>query len=144
VHLGPSPQLNYSLSGHGECFQIFDVKRGHISRTLCNRWKHHTTHPLCSCILCIWIFPCSIVIVTMMDVTIIPFAMGTNQSDPLRRPLFALIHFRALHSITKYFPFCLFPSIINNIHIINPPFSLFRLHMSTFKLNFVWGFFIQP
>jgi hypothetical protein len=56
------------------------------------------------------------------DVTIIPFAMGTHQSDPLKGPLFALIHFKALHSTIEYFLFCLFPSIINNIHIIGPPF----------------------
>ncbi len=38
----------------GKCFQ-FGVKRSHISRTSCNKWIHHTTHPFCSCILCIWV-----------------------------------------------------------------------------------------
>jgi hypothetical protein len=34
------------------------VSRGaHISRTSCNKWGHPTTHPFCSCILCIWISP---------------------------------------------------------------------------------------
>jgi hypothetical protein len=34
--------------------------------------------------------------------------------------LFALAHFKALHSIISHFPFYLFPSIVDNIHIIDP------------------------
>jgi hypothetical protein len=48
------PQLGYFLSRCGKHFQ-FNVERGHISKNLCNKWKYHTTHPLCSCILCIWV-----------------------------------------------------------------------------------------
>jgi len=48
------PWLGCSLIGRDKCFQ-FSVKRGHISRTLCNKWGHHITHHFCSCILCIWI-----------------------------------------------------------------------------------------
>jgi hypothetical protein len=66
MHLGLSPQLGYSPTGHAKCLQIFYVKRGHISRTLCNKWGHHTTQPFCLCILCIWISPCFIVIITVM------------------------------------------------------------------------------
>ncbi len=55
------------------------------------------------------------------DVTIIPFAMGTRQNDPLGRALYALTHFRALHSITSHFPSCLFPSIVDDTHIIGHP-----------------------
>jgi hypothetical protein len=39
MHLDLSFQLDYFLVGHG------DVKRGHILRTLCNKWGHHITHP---------------------------------------------------------------------------------------------------
>ncbi len=42
------------------CFQVrfgkrlqFGVKKGHISKTSYSKWKHHTSHPLCLCILCI-------------------------------------------------------------------------------------------
>jgi hypothetical protein len=35
--------------------------------------------------------------------------------------LFALAHFRALCSIASHFPSCLFPSIVDDIHILNPP-----------------------
>jgi hypothetical protein len=38
------------------------------------------------------------------NVTIIPFSMGTHEGDPLRRPLFFLIHFKALHSTTNHRP----------------------------------------
>jgi hypothetical protein len=47
--------------------------------------------------------------------------MGTHQGDPLGGALFVLAHFKALHSIANFFPFCLFPSIVDDIHIINPP-----------------------
>ncbi len=68
MHLGPSLQLGYFPAKHGECFQISDVERGHISKTLCNKWGHHIIHPLCLWILCIWISPCFIItiIVTAM------------------------------------------------------------------------------
>jgi hypothetical protein len=46
--------------------------------------------------------------------------MGTRQCDPLGGELFTLAHFMVLHSIASHFPFCLFPSIVNNIHIIGP------------------------
>jgi hypothetical protein len=35
--------------------------------------------------------------------------------------LFALAHFRALYFTTINFPSCLFPSIIDETHIIRPP-----------------------
>jgi hypothetical protein len=53
------------------------------------------------------------------DLIIFPFAMGTRQSDLLERALFTLVHFRALRFI-NCFPFCLFPSIVDDIHIIGP------------------------
>jgi len=46
--------------------------------------------------------------------------MGTHQGDPWGGALFALAHFRALHSTINHFPFCLFPSIADDIHIIGP------------------------
>ncbi len=54
------------------------------------------------------------------DVTIIPSAMGTRQGDHLRGALFALARFRALHSITSHFLSYLFPSIVDDTHIIGP------------------------
>jgi hypothetical protein len=38
------------------------------------------------------------------DFTIIPFTMGTRHNDPSGRALFALAHFKALHSTTNHFP----------------------------------------
>jgi hypothetical protein len=55
------------------------------------------------------------------DVIIIPSTMGTRQGDPWGRELFALTHFNVLRSIKNHFPSCLFPSVINNTHIISPP-----------------------
>jgi hypothetical protein len=55
------------------------------------------------------------------DVTITPSAMGIRQGDPWGGgALFTLAHFRALHSIMNHFPYCLFPSIANDTHIIGP------------------------
>jgi hypothetical protein len=70
------------------------------------------------------------------DVTIIPFAMRTRHGDLLRGALFALAHLRALRSTTSHFPSYLFPSIIDNIHIIHPT-PLYPLHMNIFKQNFM-------
>jgi hypothetical protein len=55
------------------------------------------------------------------DVIIIPFAMGFRQGDPLGGTLFALTHFKTLCSIANHFLFCLFPSIIDDTHIIGLP-----------------------
>ncbi len=52
------------------------------------------------------------------DVIIIPFTMGTHQGDPLGGALFTLAHFRALHFIINHFPSSLFPSIMDETHII--------------------------
>jgi hypothetical protein len=55
------------------------------------------------------------------DVIVIPSTMGIYQGDPLGGALFTLAHFSTLRSITNCFPSCVFPSIIDSIHIINPP-----------------------
>jgi hypothetical protein len=51
---------------------------------------------------------------------VIPSTMGTHQGDILINALFILIHFRTLHFIANHFPFCLFPSIVDDTHIIGP------------------------
>jgi hypothetical protein len=134
VHLRLSPWLSCFPIKHGECLQ-FGVKQGHISKTLCSKWRHHTTCPLCSYILCIWIslfynhHNCD------GDVIVIPSTMGTHQGDTLGEALFALAHLRALSSITSHFPSYLFPSIMDDIHIITS-IPLYPLHINTFRLNF--------
>jgi len=55
------------------------------------------------------------------NVIVIPSTMGTRQGDSLGGALFALTHFRALHSIVSHFPSYLFSSIANDIHIMPPP-----------------------
>jgi hypothetical protein len=55
-------------------------------------------------------------------VTIIHFTMGTQQGDPLGGTLFTSAHFRALHSTTNHFFSYLFPSNVDDIHIIGPHF----------------------
>jgi len=54
------------------------------------------------------------------DVIVIPSTMGTCQGDPLGGALFVLVHLKALHSTFNHFPSYLFPSIIDDIHIIDP------------------------
>ncbi len=53
------------------------------------------------------------------DVIVIPSTMGTHQGDPLGA-LFALAHFKTLCSTVSCFLSCLFPSIVDDIHIIGP------------------------
>jgi hypothetical protein len=47
--------------------------------------------------------------------------MGTCQGDFYGGALFVLTHFKALHFLTNHFLSYLFPSIVNDIHIIGPP-----------------------
>jgi len=54
------------------------------------------------------------------NVIIIPSTMRTRQGDPLGGALFALAHFKVLFFIVNHFLSCLFPSIIDDIHIISP------------------------
>ncbi len=78
------------------------------------------------------------------DVIIIPFAMGTYQEDPLGGALFALTHFKVLRSITRHFHSYLFPSIVNDTHIISPP-SIISSTYEHFETELhVIGFLIQP
>jgi hypothetical protein len=60
--------------------------------------------------------------------TIIPSTMGTHQGDPLGGALFSLIHFKVLRFTTSHFPSCLFPPIVDDMHIIAPS-QLYHLHV---------------
>jgi hypothetical protein len=78
------------------------------------------------------------------DVMVIPFAMGTRQGDPLRKALFTLVRFKALHFIISHFPSSLFPSIASDTHMIKPP-SIVLSTYEHFKAEFcVICFSIQP
>jgi hypothetical protein len=55
------------------------------------------------------------------DVIIIPFAMGTCQGDPLRRALFTLTHFRALHFIASHFLLIYFDPLQMTFTTFPPP-----------------------
>jgi hypothetical protein len=78
------------------------------------------------------------------DVIIIPSAMGTRQRALLRGALFSLIHFRAISFTTSHFFFCLFPSIADDIHTINPLGSIISFTHEHFQIEFrVISVFIQ-
>jgi hypothetical protein len=69
--------------------------------------------------------------------------MGTCQGDALARALFALAHFRALHSIVSHFPSRLFPSIVDDTHIVSFLFIVsFTYEHFQIKLHVI-GLFIQ-
>jgi hypothetical protein len=82
--------------------------------------------------------------------------MGIQQGDLLRGALFALAHFRALCSTTSHFPSCLFPSILNDTHIINPlsivssAYEHFQTEFLTISFSIqlqkciTWSFFVMP
>jgi hypothetical protein len=70
--------------------------------------------------------------------------MGICQVDPLGGALFISIHFRTLHYIINHFLFYLFPSIVDDIHIIGPP-SIISSTYEHFQIELcVIGLFIQP
>jgi hypothetical protein len=71
------------------------------------------------------------------NIIVIPFAMGTHQGDLLKGALFALIHLRALHFTISHFLSCLFPSIVNDTHIIGPLSIVSSACMNIFRLNYV-------
>jgi hypothetical protein len=73
---------------------------------------------------------------------VITFTMGTCQGDPLGKALFALVHFRSLCFTVNHFPFCPFPFIANDIHIIGF-LQLYHLHMNTFGPNFLLHVYIS-
>jgi hypothetical protein len=78
------------------------------------------------------------------DVTLIPFTMGTHQGDPLGKAIFSLTHFKALCFTISCFPSCLFPSIANDTHIINPS-SIVSSAYEHFQTElYVISHFIQP
>jgi hypothetical protein len=77
------------------------------------------------------------------DVTLISSTMGTHQSDPLRKAMFILTHFKVLCFTTSCFPSCLFPSIANDTHIINPP-SIVSYAYKHFKINLYATCLILP
>jgi hypothetical protein len=91
VHPIPSPQLACSLVECGKHLQ-FNVKRGHISKTSCNRCRHHIIHLF---VHAFYAFESPLFYSHRNregDVTIIPSAMGTHQGDLLGGALFALAH----------------------------------------------------
>jgi len=45
MHPKPLLRFGHSPARHGKLLQ-FGVKRGHISRTSCNGWRHHASSPL--------------------------------------------------------------------------------------------------
>jgi len=58
--------------------------------------------------------------------------------------LFALTHFKALHYIANHFHYCIFPSIVDDIHIIGPP-SIVSYAYEHFQIEFhAIGLSIQP
>jgi hypothetical protein len=87
---------------------------GQISKALCNKWEHHTIYPF----LCVFYAIESPLYYNQpkheSNVIIIPSTMGTHQATPRKGTI------RSLFSTTKCFPSCLFPFIIDDIHIIGP------------------------
>ncbi len=101
------------------CFQV-NVKKGHISRNLWSKWGHHQVIPF---VCAFYAYECHLFYNHYNhdgNVIVIPFVMRTCQGDLLGRELFALVHLGALHFTTNHFLYCLFPSIVDHIHIIGP------------------------
>jgi hypothetical protein len=57
--------------------------------------------------------------------------------------LFTLAHFRALRFIANHFPYCLFPYIADDTHIIGPPSIVTSTYEHFQTVLCVIGLFIQ-
>ncbi len=80
----------------------------------------------------------------VMKSQIIPSSMGTYPKNPLGNVLYTLTHFKYLHSIINDFFSCLFPSIVDDTHIIGP-LSIVSSTYKHFQTKlYVIGLSIQP
>ncbi len=71
-------------------------------------------------------------------------SMGTCHGNSLARPRFALSHFHTLCYSSRVFPLCLFPSLANDIHILNLA-HVISLAFDHFASQLVsMGLFVQP
>jgi hypothetical protein len=52
------------------------------------------------------------------ELSIVLSFVGTHQGDQFIKPLFALAYFRALQTSFIVFPSCLFPSLVDDFHIL--------------------------
>ncbi len=145
MHIKLSPQLGHSPIGRDKCFQ-FNVKNGCISKTSCSKWGPYNSSLLFMHSMHSSVFYFIIIIIMKVMSQIIPSTTRTCQGDLWGGggALFVLTHFRALHSIANHIPFCLFPSIVDDIHIIGLPLIISSTyeHFQT-KLH-VMGLSIQP
>jgi hypothetical protein len=69
-----------------------------------------------------------------MNVMIIPLIMCMCQCDPLRGPMFALIHLKAIQSTIAPLSFCEFLFNTNDIHML----GLCSFMLSTFEYLFIF------
>jgi len=79
------------------------------------------------------------------EVIIILSTMGTHQGNLFREPLFGLTHFWTLQFAKVQFPICLFPTIVDDIHIIgHPSVGCINIEFIFLKFNYEIGLSIQP
>jgi len=145
MHLGPSPWLGFFSFDITNAFN--SVLKGSYFKNFMQQvgTSYNSSllfvHFMYSSFICFMV----IVIVKVMSQS----TMGTRQGDPWGGgggggELFALAHFNVWCSITNHFPSCLFPSIVDDTHIIGPPsiWSFAYEHFQT-KLCAI-GLSIQP
>ncbi len=78
------------------------------------------------------------------EVIIILSAMGTHQGNFFHEPLFGLTHFWTLQFAKVQFPICLFPTIVDGIHIISlPSIGCINIEFIFLKFNYEIGLSIQ-
>jgi hypothetical protein len=61
------------------------------------------------------------------NLSIIQSSISTCHGDPLGGFLFTLVHFCVFHNSTDHIPSCLFPSIVNDTHIIKCALVVFKV-----------------
>jgi hypothetical protein len=77
------------------------------------------------------------------DLIVISFEFGTWEGDPSGRMLFALVHFRTFHPTSTSHPTCVFPSLVDDMHIIGPTLDVLHVFIWLQKEFGALGFLMQ-
>lgn len=129
MHLQVDVTNEFNFVSHTLMFQKLHVVKGDIVRLL---YFVHSFN-----VFELWYFYNN-------EVIIILSVMGTHQGNFFHEPLFGLTHFWTLQFAKVQFPIWLFPTIVDDIHIIGPPsIGCINIEFIFLKFNYEIGLSIQ-
>lgn len=118
-HVGFASKLGGITSGCSKCLSFY-ITKNHFSRIVVFHQYLGSIFPICPMILCI-------PILTIFFTSFLTWGSHYNFvsiwytiRDPFGGALFALAHLRVVHLITTTHATCVFPSLIDDTHIVGP------------------------